>query len=350
MLKICVDAVKVLESNSNTIVRVESNVPSDTLRIELFLSNYCNYKCWYCSPDSYGNTDPWPSFEKIKPGFEHLITHYKEKFGKKNINLFIGGGEPTVWPDLVKFADYFKNVHNCKINISTNGSRTLRWWKQNYQHFDHVRISVHNERADAKHIADVADVLYKGKVSVISSVLMDPNNWDQCLKNVEILKNSKYSWILTVSETIHPTINYTEEQREYIRKRVIRHSNLWYRYTVLRRKKPKYYNPSVEFENAEVKQIDTHEIILNKWNKFKGWSCDVGIDTLFINRLGDVTGACGEFLYGYNKKFNLYDENFIAEFNPEKQSTICTKELCLCQDEANVNKRIIPIKISPLVT
>lgn len=337
-------AEKVLESNMQSLVAVNSNVPSDVLRIELFLSNYCNYQCWYCSPESYGNTDPWPKFEEIRDNFDYLLTYYKTNFGKKHINLFIGGGEPSIWPDLVKFCEYFRAKHNCKINISTNGSRTLRWWKENGQHFDHVRISVHNEKADAEHISQVADILYEHGSSVIASVLMDPRAWDQCIKNVETLKKSKHSWILTVSETIHPTINYTPEQQDYIRKRVIRHSSLWYRYTVLRSKKPHYYSPNVEFVDGKTLKVDTHEIILNKWNQFQGWSCDVGLDTFFIDKRGDLRGACGQSLYGLDFNYNIYDPNFIEKFTPSKTPSICSKSLCLCQDEANVNKRIIPIK------
>jgi len=330
----------------NPLIKVKSNVPDDILRVELFLSNYCNYKCWYCSPESYGNTRPWPKFEEIKDNFDYFLSYYKTNFGKKKINLYIGGGEPSLWPDLIKFCHYFKEKHGCKINISTNGSRTLRWWEENRSAFDHVRISVHNEKANAEHIAKVADILYNGNVSVIASVLMDPFNWSQCIQNVEVLKNSKRKWLLTVSETIHPTITYNDDQKKFLNKRVIRHSSFWYRLKVLKDKKPKYFSPTVEFQDGTTKKLDTHEIILNKWNFFKNWECNVGLDTVFVDSLGFVRGSCGETLFQENTKFNIKDIEFIDKFKPKKLPAVCSKNICICQDEANVNKKIIPIKVA----
>jgi MoaA/NifB/PqqE/SkfB family radical SAM enzyme len=324
------------------LIQIKSNVPDDVLRIELFLSNVCNYKCWYCTPDYYGNTEPWPAFDKIVRNFDHLLSHYREHFGKRHFNLYIGGGEPSTWPDLVPFLEYFRAKHGCKINISTNGSRSLRWWKDNAEHFDHVRISVHSERADAAHVADVADCLYENNVSVIASVLMDPFNWDQCVDNIETLKHSKHKWLITASETIHSKIAYTPAQRDFVKQRVYRHSGLWYQLKTLRYKKPKYHKPTVYFANGTNRTVDTHEIILNKWNKFKGWDCNVGIDTFFINKDGDIQGACGEPLYGLDYKFNLYSEDFIDTFSPSSTTVSCSKDLCTCQDEANVSK-VIPI-------
>ena len=324
------------------LIKVDSNTPSDLLRIELFLSDVCNYKCWYCTPDYYGNTSPWPEFNTIVRNFEHLLDHYRIHFGKTQVNLFIGGGEPSTWPDLVRFSEHFRSHYNCKINISTNGSRSLKWWRDNAQHFDHVRISVHSERADAEHIAEVGDCLYENNVSVIASVLMDPFNWDKCVSNIETLKNSKHNWLVTSAETIHSTIAYTPAQRDFVKKRVYRHSGLWYRFKVLKSKKPKYHKPTVYFADNSKRTVDTHEIILNKWNQFKGWDCNVGIDTFFINKAGDVQGACGEPLYGLTQKFNIYSPDFVETFNPSPNTVSCSRDLCTCQDEANASK-VIPI-------
>ena len=81
-----------------------------------------------------------------------------------------------------------------------------------------------------------------------------------------------------------------------------------------------------------------HWIILNKHNKFNQWSCNVGVDTLFINKDGDITGSCGEMLYNLNKKFNIYSSSFVEDFDIDIIPTQCTKSICICQDEANVDK------------
>ena len=112
------------------IIKIDSNVSKDRLRIELFLSNVCNYKCWYCFPGSNTGTHPWPDLDLIKENLSHVIEYYKTNLNKKQIYLHIIGGEPTLWKNFGEFVKFFKETHNCLISISTNGSRTLRWWNK----------------------------------------------------------------------------------------------------------------------------------------------------------------------------------------------------------------------------
>ena len=50
-------------------------------------------------------------------------------------------------------------------------------------------------------------------------------------------------------------------------------------------------------------------------------------------------------IYKHKQKniYNLRDENFVKDFNPNIQTTICKQLSCNCMAETNMPKKIIPI-------
>jgi len=90
-------------------------------RCELILTDRCNFKCAYC--------------RGIKPGLRGDLTLEQAKEvvdiwtrgGLKNIRF--SGGEPTVWPDLLKLVAYTKSKESIEhIALSTNGSAPLSYY------------------------------------------------------------------------------------------------------------------------------------------------------------------------------------------------------------------------------
>lgn len=323
------------------LIRVESNLPEDYLRIELFLSNVCNYTCSYCSPEYYSGTHRWPDLEQVKENLGYIIDYYRNHTRKRTVCLFIIGGEPTLWPDFDKFIEYFKVTYNCIISMSSNGSRTLRWWKEHGGHLDDVILSCHHEKVDTSHIASVADILYKKGKWVNALVLMDPKEWDKCINIVAELKSkSKYRWPITVRELVGVNATYTEEQRSYMSSDLKRIPWMWY---YLSSKKTAYKKPTITYEDNQTKTVSLNWILGNNLNRFKDWVCNVGVDTLFIDKDGDIRGACGQPLYGMSQSFNLYDADFKNLFTPDIKPIVCNNEQCVCQPEINTRK-FIPIR------
>ena len=319
-------------------IEVKSNWQDDELRIEFMLGNTCNFKCWYCFKGSNEGTHRWEDYDVIVKNLTHLVRHYKAN-GKKRIYLHIVGGEPTLWPKLGDFARIF-SAENCIISMSTNGSRTLRWWREHSKYFSKIILSCHPNEVDITHNIQVADIIYESKCIVDASVLMDPTCWDKCLEIVEQLKTSKHRWSIIASHVIHDTIFYTQEQKNYFNDYIKRVPNIWY---YIRNNKYHEDKIKVVLDDLKVKNINPNWIAINKLNHFKGWECNIGVDSLFIDKFGTISGTCSQNLYGNNFNYNLYADDFLDQFKPKLKPVICDKENCFCQPEINLRKRIIPI-------
>lgn len=316
------------------ITEIKSNWKDSELRIEFALGNTCNFKCWYCFPGSNEGTHRWQDYNTIFPHFVHLVRHYKQA-GKKKIYIQVVGGEPTLWPNFANFAKAMAD-EGCIMSMATNGSRSLRWWTENAQYFHRVILSCHHAEMDIEHTIQVADILYKAGCIVDANVLMDPNVWDKCVGIIEQLKTSKHKWSIVAVEITHDTVSYTDDQKQYLQQFMKRTPNLWYFF-----KNNKYHVDKIKVVTDELKtkSVTPTWIKLNNLNHFKGWNCNLGMDSIFIDNDGQIRGTCGELLYGKKFYYNLYQPNFIKEFNPELIPVTCTKQSCHCQPEVNLRKQ-----------
>ena len=174
---------------------------SNVLTIELMLGNLCNYKCSYCFPGSNEGDHLWPDTDTLIKNITHLFETYKQH-GKNKFELYLVGGEPTLWKDLSKFCWFLKNNYDVVIRLSTNGYKKAEWWKLNSKLFDAVEISVHHEYANLDHIVSICDALYYEKTNLVANVLMDPDFFDKCISIVEYIKSSKKRWPI-VAKWVH---------------------------------------------------------------------------------------------------------------------------------------------------
>jgi MoaA/NifB/PqqE/SkfB family radical SAM enzyme len=322
------------------VVKINSQTPDDLLVLKLMISDVCNYKCWYCFPGSNAGEKRWPNnTDLLKTNLSHLIEYYKTNAGKKQIRLHIIGGEPTLWPELGEFAHYFTEKFDCKISMSTNASRTLRWWNEFGSYFHDIILSCHHQEIDVEHVKKVGDLLYEKNVLVRGYVMMDSSNWRKCVDVVEQLKTSKHSWNIHIGEVVDSRLMpLTLEQKEYFKNPVKRKANFFYNLKTLNYHN-KTKNPLITFENNKNEVVEKNWLLLNEITHFKGWSCNIGVDNVYIDKFGTVTGSCNNLLYNLNYHYNIYDNNFVEDFNPEIKSTICQQQTCsACIDEVNLKK------------
>jgi organic radical activating enzyme len=315
------------------IKQIRNSQDPSMIRIEYMPGNLCNHRCHYCFPGSNEGDMPWPDLDLVKKNFTHLLKHYESQ-GKTKSNLFLVGGEPTLWPGITDFCNHLKNNFDIVIEISTNGTRKIAWWKENAKCFDIVSVSVHREYANIQHLIEVCDTLYEQEIFVNANVMIDSDAWDTCVANVEAMKTSKHAWPI-LAKIIHYDGNhrYTEEQLSYFENGVKRYPDKkWYESTF---KKPRTEIEITRDDDTTFKVASDSYIIRNKLNYFKGWHCNLGVDIIKIFADGRITGNCQQIIYD---DFNLYNEDFVERFHPSLEPVICTKNACICTGESFCNK------------
>lgn len=135
------------ESISGNMVGVEMNfdIPYQVL---WDLGRRCNYNCSYCWPAVHSNTEKFPSKESIIRALDMIIDHWS--YGKP-IRWNFGGGEPTMHPDFIEILAHLKK-RNQWVLVTTNGSRSTKFWREAAQYVNSVNMSAHFASMD----------LYKG--------------------------------------------------------------------------------------------------------------------------------------------------------------------------------------------
>lgn len=305
------------------------------LDMEIMLSNLCNYKCSYCFPGSNEGDIGWPSenFDLMLQNILNLINFYKVQHDKKLFDIKIVGGEPTLWSKLPIFLKSIKDNADTIIRISTNASKSIRYWKKNAELFDKIIISVHNEHANLDHIIEVANTIYNlESVNLYVLVLMDPYNWEMSVKNYEYLLNNSKTWHISVTPvSFNGKTIYTQSQIDYLKsiekRRHIQPNNL-----------DKSLGKTEFITEDGLIDTNQFEIITNNLNSFKGYSCNIGLDRIYISKEGDIKGACGQNFS--NQNLNIYDEDLIKKLiNPFKPS-ICQVDRCSCSSEILISKKV----------
>lgn len=319
-----------------SIVEIRHKWPKDLFLIDLHIGNICNYKCWYCFKGSNEGNHKWPKYEIITENMSHLIDYYNVNNGKKKIDFHVLGGEATHWPKFIDFIKYMKDKYDCIFSLTSNGSKNMQWWEKAIPYLDYVTISSHHEFSNKEHLRDLCDFIYDKNVIVVMVVLMDPTNWDKCMEMVEYYKKSKRRWTIRYQEVLADGLTYTPEQKKILNVFRVRKNNPFWFW-----KNNKSYTSSVSVvdENGKVKKVEDHYLLLEKFNRFSGWECTVGVDWLAVKADGAVEGICGNNLFNEDKRYNLFDLDFKEQFQPTIKPTICRIEECRCQFEVNATKR-----------
>ena len=322
------------------ITQIVSTQHKDLLDIRWALSNVCNYKCAYCFPGSNEGNNPFPkNTDLLIKNFINIFDFYKAQ-GRTRFHLELLGGEPTMWSDLQYFIEQIKQHHDVYITLITNASRTLRWWQEYGTLIDNVGISLH-EQSDVQHVIDVADTVYAYNKKITVRVLMDPNRWDSCVDNIEFMKtHSKHPWIIQCKE-ITPTANftpvYTNEQREFFKTELKRIPDAaWFmrQRKLIRQGFIKPYD-SYYYDTQGGKHNATADHLLSEGQiHFKGYMCNMGVESIYINYDGRIMSSCGQTLF--NDQFNIFDGEL--NFSHDNQPVKCTIDSCLCPFETNVSK------------
>ena len=330
---------------TNNIIHIKSTQKSNMLVVRWDLNNVCNFKCRYCFPGSNEGTFRSPKdLSLIIKNFNSLLDQYKTALGKDTFHLQILGGEPTVWKNLAEFIRAVKQQNNLYLSVTSNGSRTLRWWEENGHLIDNLILSFHQEFADLDHTIKVADTMYKHGKNVTVHVLMDDKCWNTCVNSINYMKkNSKYPWIIQAKEivsTINNLVVYTLSQRKFLLGFKRRPSLVWIikNINLLRKGYIKLYESIAEFSNRKKVRAQPGYYLATQQNQFKGWECNLGLESIYIGHTGDISGSCGQRIFD-GALYNIFDTNFEKNFKVTNTPVVCQVSRCVCQPETHITKK-----------
>ena len=337
-------------------IQIVNSDYDDYLSIQYAFTNVCNFKCSYCWPESHSGTSRWPDYDIICKNFDHLINVYKTHFNKKTIRFHMLGGEPTLWPKLGEFAKFIYDKHGCRMTMSTNGSRTVRWWDEYAEYFNDIQVSIHHEECDVEKVKKVLDVIYnKGTVMTAASVLMDPHAWDKCVGIVDTLLAHDVPWAVKTKMLVE----VEGDERSAIHKDYLPEHIEYMRHKMKRFPPQEYIVKMKELGNIElnktaaklimndgtVQDYNTFNFYENKINTFYGWECNIGVDRLSVQADGRLQGSCGELkIYGENA-FYIHDEDFTERFTADVIKPVkCSRLFCGCSAEIRLPKRKLNVQ------
>ena len=329
--------------------RYETIMGNDYIVVDWELGNTCNYSCTYCHEVVNGGSFGWPELDNAM-AFVRRVTEHYHSIGKTKIVWNLLGGEPTVWKNLSKFLTLLKEYdNNCIIRTLTNGSRTISWWKRNAHLFDEVILSWHPEYADYKHCTEVSNILTTSGVATSIQVCMYPPVMDLCIEAAEYYYNNSICGSISVKSlqtdiTKSQTFEYDEEMLNKARQfdgqprlldPELRNNNDFEHQSNITKMSRPAYGKMMRFVNSytgETEFVQANELMSTGRNTWKGWMCNLGIESLRIDK-GIVTSGSSCFpnlIHGYTNDPDNIDF--------PSTGRICEQTWCSCIADVEMTK------------
>ena len=299
--------------------------------IDWTLNTLCTYKCSYCTPQLYAGKNFLYSKEEDPILMKEFLEKLKHDLGnRRSVHMFLNGGEPTISPSIETILD-FCNDNDWSAYVNTNGSRSMEWWREYARKAFKITISYHPESVDDEIFDKVAYIGTQTNVGVY--VLMYPPYWDKAMAAYE--RFAKSDLTLGVSRVFKrneqkPSVSYeyTDEQLAWMDKNSLRFSSGFRDYN----EHNAYGRTLVQYDDGSEEILNEVEFTNNLKNSFTGWSCNMGMDHIFIDSFGRIkTATC--------PKAPLV-ANSIKEYNGLlKNPIICPEQYCMCTLDVQIPKQ-----------
>lgn len=319
-------------AKNNTNIKFIQNTQG-ALDLTWVMNNICTNSCRYCPPALWDGKNHHYEWEHAKSFMQRLMAAHEK------IICSISGGEPTVspfFPELVKMLH--DNGHH--IQVTTNGARTIRYWEKIAPMIDNISWSYHaammNEADEDEWIEKVAHCHTLTRCGI--RVMMDSDHWDRCVNFVGKLKAADCAnfEIVRLLADQAGTSNIGEMYTEEMEKWMTHYPNV-YHATTQPLDKPQPLDQLVEVHKTDGKiisdgEVDLNNIVLTENNRFTGWACNIGLESLFIHYNGYVKkGNCLE-------GGQLFHLNEHENYELPNSGEICTRKSCMCTTDVKISK------------
>jgi len=297
--------------------------------IDWTMTNVCNYACEYCPSITHDGSFGWPSLESIDYTTRILQNHYGKN---RRLEYTLLGGELAIWKKLPESIDIIKqNSPDSNIKFITNGIMPEDYWRRIGSQISSVVFSYHPTQVKSvEKFVESINALDNEYKTIL--VLAWPAVWDKVLSAREyILKNVNEFTSLELKlvdnryETIADSkVVYTKEQIDYIQaNRKVSKSG------------KSIYKPSFTYIGQQRLQEVTGQILVDEQNKFKDWTCGIGVDKITLDANGTIRRGSG-CMIGSDEDFGNWKESNIK--NLPTFGVICPYNTCWCMPDLMATK------------
>jgi len=309
--------------------------------VELRPTSKCNYNCYYC-PDLHINSNPIKNlnFSDLK----NLLTIIQRR-QKRNIHVFICGGEPTLYPKLqdlvLSMCGYLKDTD--RITIQTNLSKPLKWFQkftekiECYNKIVCINGSYHNIQ-DIDIYNYIAKCLHIKQKNLLGMVSFGYNS-RKCVKsdyfNFKKIVGAEHAEIV-------PLINGSVDQDKNKGNGsdndidfIYEHEDMeeFESYGAFFEYNLEYTNESGESKTTRANMWKTRE------NNFSGYKCSVTKHKLYVDWDGSCFGCFNHQFSPTPALFYIHEHEKIAKYFTELKCMDCPFTTCFFDLEYKKQKQ-----------
>lgn len=294
-----------------------------TVLVDWMLGNSCCFACSYCPSSLHDGSIRWQSEEAVLALFDRIRSHYVDLFGRK-VWIQFTGGEPTMHPAIVPLLEAAAR-HGFAVSMISNGNRTLRFWQKIRPHLNAMILTYHDEFVEHDRFLEVARLLVEA-MPVHCNVTMHPDRFDAVYAKAEALAEALPEATFSLKPlregfgaNLYP---YTPEQMKRL-DRILTHPR---RDLVTM---PRGVMRVTERDGSE-RNIRACTFILQGTNRWRGYSCQAGLESLRVKGSGEIFRAvCG--VGGMIGRIG-------GEVRLPATPVLCTREHCSCTADILISK------------
>jgi organic radical activating enzyme len=276
--------------------------------ISWILGRFCNYKCSYCWPYANSSTPDYQSLDTYKKSIDEIKRQAKAN-GFRDFHWSFSGGEPTAYKHLLELIRHLDdNVTPYQsIHLTTNLSPSKKWWMNwgmatELIQRKSITASFHSEFANESEFTDKCLFLMGENVHVTINQVMVPDQFDELYARCKRFSDKG------INVTLKPQSNdtateivsgYNDEMITLMRNGFPQQHKKTQFYQI------KLYENDTEYELDQAERFNAFG-----FNKFEGWSCNSGYQSVIIrsNEVKRGYSCRDEILGTLDNGFTLFSE------------------------------------------
>jgi MoaA/NifB/PqqE/SkfB family radical SAM enzyme len=282
-----------------------------SIKIEWNLGKRCNYDCSYCPAAIHDNTSPHTDIEVLKATVDKLMT-----LGKP-IRLSFTGGEPTVHPKFRELIQYCNHVGINWISVTTNGTLPYEFYAG--LNIDQLVFSIHLEYDWKRVFNTLESIADLTKIKVIAQIMAHHDYMDA------VLQLRAKCLLAEIPSTVR-RIRWTEGDHDLFDDMRYHPDDL----TWIKEQDATVQGNCV-IDDGQI--IHANDVIKLHLNKYKGWTCNAGLESLMINWDGEVHRATCRVGGSLG---NIYKSTFVQPTAP----VTCDRNFCTCSADIPITKKL----------